>query len=87
MTIELETELTQDGGALYEAEKSIEEGKNNLQDSVDNITESVSRKSQNLSMKLRVRIILFSGIHLQERSSVTMLTNYQSTITTGILFA
>ena len=42
MTEQLEIELTQDGGALNEAEKSIEEGKNNLQESVDDIIESVS---------------------------------------------
>ena len=42
MTKELKTELTKDGGALNEAEKSIEEGKNNLQGSIDDIIQSVS---------------------------------------------
>ena len=42
MTKDLKTDLTKVGGALNEAEKSIEDGKNKLQDSIDGIIQDVS---------------------------------------------
>ena len=43
MTKDLKTDLTKVGGALNEAEKSIEDGKNKLQGSIDGIIQDVSR--------------------------------------------
>ena len=54
MTKDLKTDLTKVGGALNEAEKSIEDGKNKLQDSIDGIIKDVSRYKR----KSRLPVIL-----------------------------
>ena len=57
MTKDLKTDLTKVGGALNEAEKSIEDGKNKLQDSIDGIIQDVSCYKSVRKSKLPVIIV------------------------------
>ena len=57
MTKDLKTDLTKVGGALNQAEKSIEDGKNKLQDSIDGIIKDVSPYKNVRKSKLPVIIV------------------------------